>query len=49
MALSQEKSTFMVRTISEHIETNIWLMEKILNAKFKIQKVNNLFKIEKNS
>ena len=49
MALSQGKSTFLVRTISEHIESNVWLMEKMLNVKFTIQKMNNLYKIEKNS
>ena len=49
MALSQGKSTFLVRTISEHIESNIWLMEKMLNIKFDIKKVNHLYKIEKNS
>ncbi len=47
MALAEGKSTFYVRAVSEHIESNIWLMEKMLNVKFTIQKVNNLFKIEK--
>jgi RNA 3'-phosphate cyclase len=45
MALTQGKSAFLARTISEHIEANIWLMEKILNVKFTIQKVNNLYRI----
>ncbi len=49
MALSRGKSKFLVRTISEHIESNIWLMEKMLNVKFIIRKVNNLYEIEKNS
>jgi RNA 3'-phosphate cyclase len=49
MALAQGKSTFLVRAISEHIETNIWLMEKILNVQFTTQKVNNLYRIEKSS
>jgi RNA 3'-phosphate cyclase len=49
MALAQNKSTFLVRTISEHIESNIWLMEKMLNVKFTIEKVNNLYKITRNS
>ena len=49
MALAHGKSTFLVRKISEHIESNIWLMEKMLNVEFNIQKVNNLYKIEKNS
>ena len=47
MALAQGKSTFLTRTISEHIEANIWLMEKMLNVKFTIQKINNLYRIEK--
>lgn len=49
MALAKGKSAFFVRGISEHIESNIWLMEKMLNIKFNIQKVNSLFRIEKNS
>jgi RNA 3'-terminal phosphate cyclase (ATP) len=47
MALAQGKSVFLARTVSEHIESNIWLMEKMLNVKFTIEKVNNLYRIEK--
>jgi RNA 3'-terminal phosphate cyclase (ATP) len=47
MALTEGKSFFLTRTISEHIESNIWLMEKMLNVKFTIEKVNNLYRIEK--
>ena len=49
MALTQGKSAIFARTISEHIESNIWLMEKMLNVKFTTQKVNNLYRIEKSS
>jgi len=49
MALAKGKSVFLCRTISEHIESNIWLMEKMLNTQFNIQKVNNLYRIQKNS
>jgi RNA 3'-phosphate cyclase len=49
MALTVGKPAVLVRAISEHIESNIWLMEKMLNVKFTIQKVNNLYRIEKNS
>lgn len=49
MALAQGKSVFLTRAISEHIEANIWLTETMLNAKFSIQKVNNLYRIEKTS
>ncbi len=47
MALSGGKSVFLTRTISEHIESNIWLMEKMLNVKFTIEKVNNLYRVQK--
>jgi RNA 3'-phosphate cyclase len=47
MSLSEEKSVFLVRAVSEHIESNIWLIEKMLNVKFTIKKVNNLYRIEK--
>jgi RNA 3'-terminal phosphate cyclase (ATP) len=47
MALAEGKSAVVARTISEHIESNIWLMEKMLNVKFSVQKVNSLYRIEK--
>ena len=47
MALSEGKSAFLTRTITEHIESNVWLIEKMLNVKFTIEKVNNLYRIEK--
>ena len=47
MALTEGKSVFLARAVSEHIESNIWLMEKMLNVKFTIRKVNNLYRIEK--
>jgi RNA 3'-terminal phosphate cyclase (ATP) len=49
MALAKEKSAYLTRTISEHLETNIWLAEKILNAKFAVKKMNGPYKIEKTS
>jgi RNA 3'-phosphate cyclase len=49
MALTHGKSALLARTITEHIESNIWLMEKMLNVKFTIQKINDLYMIEKSS
>ncbi len=49
MALAKGKSSFLTRAISEHIESNIWLMEKMLNVKFSISQVNSLYKVEKSS
>ncbi|MCL2691003.1 MAG: RNA 3'-terminal phosphate cyclase [Candidatus Bathyarchaeota archaeon] len=47
MALAQGQSVFYTRCLSEHIEANIWLMETMLNSVFSIEKVNNLYRIEK--
>jgi RNA 3'-phosphate cyclase len=46
-ALAKGKSTYLMRTISEHLETNIWVAEQILNVKFNIEKVNGLYRVEK--
>ncbi|MEM3377335.1 MAG: RNA 3'-terminal phosphate cyclase [Candidatus Bathyarchaeia archaeon] len=47
IALVEGTSAFLTRTVSDHLETNIWLAEKILGVKFSIQKMGRLFKIEK--
>jgi len=47
MALSEGKSVYLTRCITEHIETNIWLIEKMLKVKFTTTKQNNLYRIEK--
>ncbi|MCL2643598.1 MAG: RNA 3'-terminal phosphate cyclase [Candidatus Bathyarchaeota archaeon] len=47
IALSSGRSVFYTRALSEHLETNIWLMETMLNSVFSIEKVNNLYRIEK--
>ena len=49
MALTRGKSAFLVRTVSEHIESNIWLMEKMLNVQFTTKKKGTLYRIEKSS
>ncbi len=47
MGLAEGASTLLTREVSDHLETNVWLAEKMLKARFKIQKANSLFKIEK--
>lgn len=46
MALSQGKSSYVVRELTNHTKTNIWVTEKFINKKFKIEKAENLFKVE---
>jgi RNA 3'-terminal phosphate cyclase (ATP) len=47
MALAKGNSAFLVRCLSEHIESNLWLLEEMLNVKFSVSKHNRLIKIEK--
>jgi RNA 3'-phosphate cyclase len=49
MGLAEGSSSFLTRMVSEHLETNIWLAEKMLKVRFNIKKVGNLFRIEKTS
>ncbi|MEM2119028.1 MAG: RNA 3'-terminal phosphate cyclase [Candidatus Bathyarchaeia archaeon] len=46
-ALATGKSAYLTRTITSHLETNMWLVEKILNTKFAVQKTDGCYRIEK--
>jgi RNA 3'-terminal phosphate cyclase (ATP) len=48
-ALAEGKSTYLTRTITEHLQTNLWVAEKILNVKFNVERVSGLYKIERAS
>ena len=45
VALAKGESTYLVRSMTKHLETNIWLTQKILGVEFKVRKVGNLLKI----
>lgn len=47
MALAKGKSTILTRDLSDHLETNIWLSEKMLKLRFNIHRINGLYRIEK--
>jgi RNA 3'-terminal phosphate cyclase (ATP) len=47
MALTEGKSVFLTRSITDHLETNIWLAQEILDVKFVTSKVGSLYKVEK--
>jgi len=47
IALANGKSLYFTRDLSDHLETNVWLAEKILQVKFNVEKVGRLYKIEK--
>jgi RNA 3'-terminal phosphate cyclase (ATP) len=49
VALVQGRSAYFTRGLSEHLQTNIWLAEEMLNAKFAIERFDRLYKIRKDS
>lgn len=49
VALAQGKSTYLARTLTEHLQTNIWLSERMLDAKFTVKRTDGLYEIEKTS
>jgi RNA 3'-terminal phosphate cyclase (ATP) len=48
-ALAEGTSVFSTRRVSDHLEANMWLAEKMLGARFNVEKVNNLYRIRKGS
>ncbi len=47
LALAKGDSTFLTRTISDHLDTNIWLVEKLLNVSLQIEKIRGLYRVMK--
>ena len=47
VALADGKTTYLTRAVSEHLQTNVWLAEKILNVKFDVRKVGALYRVDK--
>lgn len=47
MAMAEGVSAFLTREISDHLEANMWLAEKMLGTKFNVTKTNQLFRVAK--
>ncbi|MFQ6073759.1 MAG: RNA 3'-terminal phosphate cyclase [Candidatus Bathyarchaeia archaeon] len=47
VALARGESTFLCRAMTEHLDTNIWLAQKILGARFEVNRVGDLYRIRK--
>ena len=46
VALAEGESTYFSRSVTDHLETNIWLVQEIVGTKFDIDKVGDLYKVE---
>jgi len=47
VALAEGRSAYLTRGLTDHLDANIWLAEKILGVKFRIQKIDGLYRVEK--
>jgi len=47
LAFAGGSSVFLTRQITEHLETNIWLVEKMMGTRFSVAKQNGLWMVEK--
>jgi RNA 3'-terminal phosphate cyclase len=47
VCLAQGKSTFFTRELTDHLKTNLWLSEKMLNTRFNVQRNNSLYRVER--
>jgi RNA 3'-phosphate cyclase len=47
VALAEGTSAYLTRRVSDHLETNIWLAEKMLNARLSVKKLDGLYRVEK--
>jgi len=47
VALAEGKSVYLAHSMTEHLDTNLWLTQEILGVKFQTRRVGNLYRIEK--
>ncbi|UCB60535.1 MAG: RNA 3'-terminal phosphate cyclase [Candidatus Bathyarchaeota archaeon] len=47
MALAKGRSTYLCRRVTEHLDTNMWLAQKILDVKFEARKAGSIYKIKR--
>jgi len=49
IALADGNSVYLTRDVTDHLDTNMWLAQKILGVKFQVMKVGNLYRIKKST
>jgi len=47
VSLADGNSAYLTRSMTDHLDTNIWLAEKTLNVSFKVRRVGSLYRVEK--
>ena len=47
VALAPGRSAYLARALTDHLDANIWLAEEILGARFRVQRADGLYRVEK--
>ena len=47
IALAEGRSAYLTRKLTDHLETNVWLAQEVLNTRINVEKVNGLYRVEK--
>ena len=47
VALAEGRSAYLVRALTDHLEANIWLAEKMMGARFRVEEADGLYRVEK--
>jgi RNA 3'-terminal phosphate cyclase (ATP) len=47
VALAEGQSVYLSRTVTDHLDANIWLAQKMLGTEFSVTRAGNLWQIEK--
>jgi RNA 3'-phosphate cyclase len=47
MAFAEDSSVFLVRQVTEHLETNLWLAKKMLGTRFPVTRQDGLWMVER--
>lgn len=47
IALAKGGSAYLTRAVSDHLETNLWLAQTLLGIRFKVEKVNSFYMVER--
>jgi len=49
VALADGNSVYLTRDVTDHLDTNMWLAQKILGVEFQVTKVGNRYRVEKST
>lgn len=47
VAIAEGRSAYLTRELTDHLDANIWLAERIMGVRFNVSQVNGLYRVER--